>query len=452
MHHNNEKQAARRLSPTQLIVLFYLIAVVISTLLVCMPVFHKENAQLTFIDAMFTAVSAVSVTGLSVVSIPETFNIYGIILIVLLLQIGGVGIMTLGTFLWLLFGKKIGLNERKLIMVDQNRSTLSGMVKLMKEILILIIAIEIIGGIVLGIYYLQFYSTWQSAFYYGMISAVSATTNAGIDFTGESLLLFADDYFVQCIHMLLITLGAIGFPVLMELKEFVMHRGKMPYRFSLFTKLTTTTFAILVAVGVILILFIEFSRFFADKTWHESFFYALFQSVTSRSGGFSTVDIREFSISTHIILSALMFIGASPSSVGGGIRTTTFAIAILSIYSYAKGRNTIKIFNREIDQHDIFKSYVVMMTAMLLCGSSVGVISYMEPALPLEAIVFEVCSAFGTTGLSLGITPELSNVSKVIIMVLMFIGRIGIFSFLFIIRGEKAEDRFHYPKEKVIIG
>lgn len=163
------------------------------------------------------------------------------------------------------------------------------------------------------------------------------------------------------------------------------------------------------------------------------------------------MDVAEFYEPTQLFLSILMFIGASPSSVGGGIRTTTFAIVILTIYTFARGRHSIKIFHREIDPEDMLKSFIVMTVALMLTGSAVIVLSYTEP-FSLTAIIFEVCSAFGTTGLSMGITADLSTVGKLIIIFLMFIGRIGIFAFLFLIRGKEGQENYHYPKERVIIG
>ncbi|WP_112179814.1 MULTISPECIES: TrkH family potassium uptake protein [Paraliobacillus] len=444
----------KQLSTVQLIVLFYVSAVAFSTLLLSFSFFKEDGITLSFIDTLFTAISAISVTGLTVVSTAETFNTAGHIALAFILQFGGIGIMTLGTFIYILFGKKIGLRERQLIRIDQNRTTLSGLVKLMLKILQIIIIIELIGTVILSTYFLTYFDTWQEALIQGFFGAVSATTNAGFDITGNSLIPFANDYFVQFINMVLLILGAIGFPVLIEVQELIRgkHEGVNERNvFSLFTKLTSITFFSLVIIGAVLIFVFERTNFFMDKTWHESLFYSLFQSVTTRNGGLATMDMNEFSIPTLLTISGLMFIGASPSSVGGGIRTTTFAIMLLSIYNYAKGNTTIKVFGRQIDQEDIMRSFIVITTASMLCVVSTIVLAATEN-LPMIAVLFEVTSAFGTTGLSLGITPELSSFGKSVIMFLMFVGRIGIFSFLFIIRGKVQKDVFRYPTEKMIIG
>ncbi|RBW69358.1 TrkH family potassium uptake protein [Bacillus taeanensis] len=446
------KERSRQLTSVQLIVLFYLTAIIIATTLLSLPAAHKPGVEWHFIDGLFTAVSAISVTGLSVFSVADTFSVIGVFLLAFVLQIGGIGIMALGTFIWVILGKRIGLKERQLIMTDHNRTTLSGLVNLMLQIFRLILAIEAFGAFVLGTYFTKYFDTWQEAYLQGFFASVSATTNAGFDITGASLVPFANDYFVQFIIMILIVLGSIGFPVLIELKEFLTHSGsEIPYRFSLFTKLTSMTFLVLTVLGVVVILLLEFSFFFQDKAWHETFFYALFQSITTKSGGLSTVDVNEFTSATQLFLSGMMFIGASPSGVGGGIRTTTFAIVVLTIFFFAKGNSAVKIFGREIHEADIMKAFVVTSVAILLCGTSVIILSVTETA-SLIAIIFEVSSAFGTTGLSMGITPTLSAPGKIVIMILMFIGRIGLLSFLFIIRGNTSADKYHYPKERVIIG
>ena len=447
------KDKIDHLSPAQIIVSFYVLAVGISIFLLSLPITLRPGVDWSFLDVLFTSVSAISVTGLTVVSTVDTFSVPGIFILMFILQFGGIGIMTLGTFLWLLFGKKIGLKERRLIMTDQNQSNLAGLVNLMRQILSIILIIEVIGAIILGTYFLQYFPTWQEAYLQGLFASVSATTNAGFDITGESLIPFAHDYFVQTINIILLTLGAIGFPVLIELKEFLFNKNdkKVRFHFSLYTKLTTLTFFSLMAAGTIFILILEFNHFFAGQSWHKSFFYALFQSATTRNGGLATMDVSQFTEPTLIIICMLMFIGASPSSVGGGIRTTTFAINLLFLMNFARGRSTIKVFRRELDQTDIMKSLAVTLMAGFLCATAVILLSITEPFTTMQ-ILFEVCSAFGTTGLSMGITPELSAWGKIIIIALMFIGRIGILSFLVILGIKQKETHFHYPKERVIIG
>lgn len=440
------------LSPPKLIVTFYFLAVTVSFLLLSLPFARKPGVEWSFIDALFTAVSAVSVTGLTVVNTAETFSVAGTFILAFVLQFGGIGIMTLGTFIWILFGKKIGLQERRLIMLDQNQSKLSGLVNLLRQILVLILTIEIIGAIILGTYYLNYFPTWQEAFLQGFFASVSATTNGGFDITGTSLVPFANDYFVQIVNIVLLTLGAIGFPVLVEVKNYIRSKQLQDqYRFSLYAKLTSVTYFGLLIFGTIGIIILEFNKFFSHKTWHESFFYAFFQAATTRSAGLSTMDVNLFSEPTLLLLCFLMFIGASPSSVGGGIRTTTFAIVLLTMFHFARGSRTVKVFRRELHQEDMIKALVVTLVAFILWFTAVVVLTITE-SFELMEILFEVSSAFGTVGLSMGITPDLTAFGKIVIMILMFIGRIGILSFLYLLGRREIEANYHYPKERVIIG
>src|SRR5699024_5866386 len=207
-----------QLSPVQLIFLFYFIAVIAATALLALPAAHQDGADPPFIDILFTAVSALSVTGLSTLTIAETFSPTGDTMLDAMPQLGGVGVMAVGTFIWMIIGKKIGLKARRVIMADQNQTSFAGIVRLVKEIFLVILIIELIGFLILGTYFLQYFPTAKEAYFQGFFGAISATTNGGFDITGQSLVLFKDDYFVQFINMLLIIFGAIGYPVLVEIK------------------------------------------------------------------------------------------------------------------------------------------------------------------------------------------------------------------------------------------
>lgn len=441
----------RRYTPAQLIVFYYFVAITISFILLSLPGVHREGVKVEAIDTLFTAVSAVSVTGLTTISLVDTYTEFGIWMIIIILQLGGIGIMSIGTFFWLLVRKKIGLRERQLIMVDHNQYNMSGAVSLIKEIVKIILLIELIGGLIFTLYLLKDHGSFYDAFLQGLFMSVSATTNAGFDITGNSLMLYHHDYFVQFITMILIILGAIGFPVLIEVKSFLSN--KVPnFRFSLFTKITTVTFGILLAVGTFFILLFESFNSFKGMSWHEKFFTALFHSVSSRSGGLTTFDVTQFSEATEVFMSFLMFIGASPSSVGGGIRTTTFAIAILFMINFARGKDVIQVFNREVKLVDVFRSYAVIILAIFMVIIATILLLISEPNIPVTAIVFEITSAFGTCGMSLGITDDLSNFGKFVIMILMFVGRVGLISFLYTLGGRNNKTNISYPKERVIIG
>lgn len=446
------KDINKRSTPFQAIVSYYFIAIAISFILLRLPGVHKDGVHVSLLDSLFTAVSAVSVTGLTVFDISETYSVFGIIMLLVVLQLGAIGIMSLGTFVWLIVGKKIGLRERQLIMVDHNQYNLSGVVNLIKEIIKILFLIEAVGALILTLYFTQYYDSFKESLLHGVFTAISATTNGGFDITGQSLAVYADDYFVQTINMILITLGAIGFPVLIEIKYFLLNKEQKRFRFSLFTKITTTTYAALFVVGTFVILLVESFNAFKDMSWHKMLFASMFHSVSTRSAGLTTFDVSKFTETTDIFLSFMMFIGASPSSVGGGIRTTTFAIAVLFLINFARGKDEIQVFGREIYLIDVYRSYVVIILASTMVLVSTMILLLTEKSATLLQIIFEITSAFGTCGMSLGITTDLSSPGKVIIMILMFVGRVGLISFLYSLGGKGEKPKYHYPKERVIIG
>lgn len=445
------RENLHRFTPAQIIVFYYFLAIGFSFLLLNLPGVYLPGVKVSFIDSLFTAVSAVSVTGLTPISIGGTYSVFGLCMLMLVLQLGGIGIMSIGTFFWLLVKKKIGLRERQLIMVDHNQYSLAGVVQLIKQIVVIIFLIEAIGGIILTLYIMRFYDSFSEALLNGMFMAVSATTNAGFDITGSSMHPYFGDYFIQTVIMILIVLGAIGFPVLIEVKAYFSHKTPN-FRFSLFTKITTVTFAFLLVWGAVLIFVLESFHSFKGLAWHEKIFASLFHSVSARSAGLTTYDITQFSDATDIFISSLMFIGASPSSVGGGIRTTTFAIAVLFLINFAQGNNVINIFKREVKLIDVYRSYAVILLAAVMVMTALLILLITEQGVPVVALLFEITSAFGTCGMSLGITSDLSVIGKLIIMVLMFIGRVGLISFLYTLGGKSNKRPYAYPKERVIIG
>lgn len=440
-----------KFTPAQAIVTYYFIAIAVSVILLSLPGVHRPGVEVDFIDSLFTAVSAVSVTGLTTLSIVDTYSVFGYIMIIFILQLGGIGIMSLGTFIWLISGKKIGLRERQLIMVDHNQPTLSGVVHLIREIVKILLLIQLIGAILLTLYFTQYYDSYEEALIHGIFTSVSATTNAGLDITGQSLLPYHNDYFIQIITSFLIIFGAIGFPVLIEVKTFLKNKNKN-FRFSLFTKLTTITYGILLLFGTVMIFLLEMFNSFKGMSWHEKFFTAFFHSVSTRSAGLTTFDVTLFNEGTNFLMSVLMFIGASPSSVGGGIRTTTFAVALLFLINFSRGKDSIQVFNREIQLIDVFRAFAVIILALIMVFAATILLSVTEPDIPITTLIFEITSAFGTCGMSLGITGDLSDIGKITMMVLMFVGRVGMLSFLFSLGGKSNKTKYQFPKERVIIG
>ncbi|REE92832.1 Trk-type K+ transport system membrane component [Paenibacillus taihuensis] len=451
------RNVIRKLSPGRIIILAYVLGIIVFTLLLKLPISLKPGVKLPLIDALFTAASAVSVTGLTTIGTSDTFSVFGIFMLMAAFQFGGVGIMTLGSFYWLMMGQNIGLLERKLIMIDQNRNQLAGLVSLMKVVLVLTLTIELMGTLLFGFYFyaIGYTDSLPYALFNGMFHTVSAFTNAGFDLFGDSLLRYSKDYFVQSFTMLLIILGAIGFPVMAELWEFVRSRRmkNKRFRFSLFTKVTLSAHGILLLLGAIIIWLTEAGHSFAHMSFHRQLMSSLFTSVTSRSAGLTIVDVSSLHHASLLLISGLMFLGASPSSMGGGIRTTTIAIIALVIIAFARGERVPRAYNRSISMEDVIKSFVFFSLAVLLVLIGIFAVFLSEAhQFDLTAVLFEVTSAFGTCGLSTGITGSLHLGSKITLIILMFIGRIGMFLFISLFSTGKRKPDIRYPEEKLIIG
>ncbi len=457
LQRRGQKFAANHFSSIQIIVFYYILMTVLSLVLFYMPIFREPDSHVSFVDMLFMAISTVSVTGLSTFDINSVFNDNGIILLEILFQVGGLGIMMISTAFVIFSKRRITLKQRQLIMTDMNQPRLSGIVRLIRITFAILIWFQLLFGTFFSIYfyYRGYFDRWRDAVFYGFYQAISAVTNSGFDVTGDSIKPFAHDYFFLILIMFLIFVGGIGFPVLMECREWLLYKrsnAKLPFRFSLFTKLAVLAFVILFVWGTVLIYLLEKDHLFQDSSMSVKWINSMFYSITTRNAGLQIHDLGDFQITTLIIFSLLMFIGCSPSSVGGGIRTTTVAIIGLYLYSFLKSEDNINIFGRRIDQDDVRKSVVVFMLSLGMCFFCIVFLSATEEQ-TLISIIIEVTSAFGTTGLSLGITGDLSVVGKITIAALMFIGRIGmLYTLMLFVPKETRDLGYEYPSEKIIIG
>lgn len=457
LQRRGQKFAANHFSSIQIIVFYYILMTVLSLVLFYMPIFREPDSHVSFVDMLFMAISTVSVTGLSTFDINSVFNDNGIILLEILFQVGGLGIMMISTAFVIFSKRRITLKQRQLIMTDMNQPRLSGIVRLIRITFAILIWFQLLFGTFFSIYfyYRGYFDRWRDAVFYGFYQAISAVTNSGFDVTGDSIKPFAHDYFFLILIMFLIFVGGIGFPVLMECREWLLYKrsnAKLPFRFSLFTKLAVLAFVILFVSGTVLIYLLEKDHLFQDSNMSVKWINSMFYSITTRNTGLQIHDLGDFQITTLIIFSLLMFIGCSPSSVGGGIRTTTVAIIGLYLYSFLKSEDNINIFGRRIDQDDVRKSVVVFMLSLGMCFFCIVFLSATEEQ-TLISIIIEVTSAFGTTGLSLGITGDLSVVGKITIAALMFIGRIGmLYTLMLFVPKETRDLGYEYPSEKIIIG
>ncbi|MDR0922286.1 MAG: TrkH family potassium uptake protein [Lactobacillales bacterium] len=444
-------------SSIQIIVIYYLLMTVVSFILFQLPFFRMPHSEVKFIDMIFMAISTVSVTGLSTFDIHSVFNTRGIVLLEILFQVGGLGIMMITTFIYMIGRKKISLRQRQLIMTDMNQPRLSGVVRLIKRALIILVSLQLIFGIIFGFHFYDagYYKDYPRAFFWGLYQSVSAVTNSGFDVTGDSIIPYVhDDPFLYAI-MFLIFVGGIGFPVLLEITEWIRSfksKSKIPFRFTLFSKLALITFLLLFVIGTVLIYAFEKNYLYQEYSSFGAWTNAMFYSMTTRNAGLQINHLTSFQPNTLLVFSMLMFIGCSPSSVGGGVRTTTVAIVALYLLSFLKSEDNVNIFGRKIDEDDVKKSVVVLNLSLLFCFIAVLILMATQDQ-SMISIVVEVASAFGTTGLSLGITPHLTVIGKITIALLMFIGRVGTLYMLMLFIPKQTRDLgFEYPSEKIIIG
>lgn len=419
----------------------------IGTILFLLPISTVEGARFNFVDALFTATSAVCVTGLSpVFSMADTLTLFGKIVLGFLIQIGGLGIVTIAIYVLVIFGIKIGVTERYIIKEALNQSSMGGLVRLIKAIVLTTIMIESVGIVLNFIVFIQDFPFWE-AFGHSVFHAISAFNNAGFDILGAtSIQQYHNNILFNISTMVMIILGGLGFIVIQDI-----YKKRSWKHLNLFSHIVIKTSLFLILAGW---LFIKLSDFH-EVTWLQ----ALFMSVTARTAGFSTVDITLLHRSTLTFIMALMFIGASPNSTGGGVKTTTFYTIFRSISCFLQGKQPV-VKNRRIDEISRVKAFTIVILAFSSIFVGFLVVSRIEADNPLFDmsylnLLFETVSAFGTVGLSLGATPHLLPGSKVTLTILMFIGRLGpitIFGILNRNWGHPQVSNVEYATERIIVG
>ncbi len=422
--------------------------------LLMMPFSLQAGQSITFIDALFVSVSGMSTTGLSTVVVADVLSIPGQAILAFIIQFGGIGLIMLIGFFWLSTGRNITYRQRQFIVTDQNQVKTSQVVKLIRDVLVILFSIEGVMMVIMSIYlFTNNYfplgqSIWQAVFL-----TISMTANAGFDITGDSLFRYANDYTFQSMAMFLMFTGAVGFWPLVELKDwFTAKRDpNKKFEFSLFTKLIVFAHIALWIAGAIVVFLIERNNFLADKNIIETIFYSFFMSLTTRNAGFATMDVNNFRDGTLILFSALMFIGSSPNSAGGGIRTSTFIVVLAALFSFSIERKQVVIGNKAMKNETVMKSLVVFIMAIIIVVTSSFLLMAFDVVTFREAI-FEVASAFGTTGLSLGITSGLNAFSKFVLIMTMFIGRIGIVALMLFFKERKDSNKIKYPEINLIVG
>ncbi|MBN2275530.1 MAG: hypothetical protein JXR41_07485 [Bacteroidales bacterium] len=454
-----------QLNPPQIFIVSFGSIIITGALFLMMP--QATVRPLTFIDALFTSTSAVCVTGLIVVDTATHFTMVGKSIILALIQIGGLGIMTFTSFFAVFFKGTQSFREKQILKEWLNHPGLSSIKSTLSKVVLFMILVESIG---VGLIYLSLdpaYFERIQRFRVAVFHSVSAFCNAGFSTFTDNMFDSRVRFNTSLLYVMgcLIILGGIGFPVILNLYDFIkariinfyekqIRRFRYVPAFGLFninTRIVLITTLILIVAGSLLIFVFEYDNTLKDLAWPQKIATSFFCSISPRTAGFNVVNMAVLSSPALLLTVALMWIGASPVSAGGGIKTTTFAMAVLNITRIIRGKEKLEIFRREIDPGAVNRAFAIMFFSLIILGTGSFVIYMLEPNLSMSKIVFECFSAYGTVGLSLGITSALSWISKMVLILLMFTGRMGTITLLMVFVGHPKLRPYRYPSDNIVI-
>lgn len=445
-----------RITPAQALAIGFATVILIGAVFLGLPSSTASGKGTPFIDALYTSTSAVCVTGLIVLDTPVFFSTLGQVVVLILIQIGGLGYMTLSTLIALLVGQRISLRQRIVLQEALNQLTMSGLIRFVKRILWVTLGVEVIGGILLT---LRFHSEHPlpRALFIGFFHSISAFCNAGFSLFSSNLEAMVADPLVNLVITSNIIIGGIGFLVISDLYDRFRGRGK---HLSLHTKMVLSVTAILLIAGTVLIFLLERgnSQTLGPLSLPDQIMASYFHSVTPRTAGFNTLRVGYMTPVCLFLTVVLMFIGASPGGTGGGIKTTSFGVLLAAIWSALRGRSDINLFHRRISPENVSKAFVLTLLSLFLVVLITAFLMLLENQ-SLLALLFEEVSAFGTVGLSVGapgtpcsLSAAFSPWSKLLIILTMYAGRVGPITVGAAVLSQINESRFRLPEDKVLVG
>ncbi|MFR3648689.1 MAG: TrkH family potassium uptake protein [Enterocloster aldenensis] len=445
-----QKHLKKHISQTQFIAYGFFLIIMTGTLLLMLPVSSRDGQVEPFLNCLFTATSATCVTGLVVADTWTQWSLFGQVLLLIMIQLGGLGFISIGIFLSIVLRRKIGLKERGLMEESVNTLQIGGMVKLAKRIIIGTAIFEGTGAIILSLRFIPQYGLFQGT-WYGIFHSISAFCNAGFDLMGHteqysSLCSYAGDWVVIGTISTLIIIGGIGFIVWDDL-----YRKRWDFRhYLLHTKIVLVTTAVLLAGGTILFYLMERDNILVGMNGSQKFLACFFSAVTPRTAGFNNVDTAALTDGSKFLSAILMFIGGSPGSTAGGIKTSTLAVLLLYVHSNIRQTYGVEIFGRRLQDESIRQSACILTINLSLMLTATILIMVFQN-LPMSDVFFETCSAIGTSGMSTGVTRSLNSLSRVII-ILMYCGRIGSLSFALAFTRSSRKPHVQLPAERITIG
>src|SRR5919106_1214130 len=468
----------RYLHPTQIVILSFALVILIGTALLSLPFASRSGERMPLLDAFFTATSATCVTGLVVVDTGTTFSLFGQLVILACIQVGGLGLMTLTTVFVVLAGRRVAIADRIAVQESFHHTPTGNIRTLVKYIIVATLSIEAAGAAVLMLHWTaqgRFGSFGETA-YSAIFHSVSAFCNAGFSLHADSLVGYQNDSLTVILMSVLIIIGGLGFLVSLDIKGYVQQRYFEPLwssqvrervqairtrpRLSVHTKFVLTTTAALLLIGTVSYYFLERNGLFAGMSPQTIWLNAYFCSVTPRTAGFNTIDFAAMSGAGLLCTMVLMFIGASPGSTGGGVKTSTFGVLVAYSLSRWRGQAHLNAFNRTVPQVSIDRAGSVVIAAVVLVILAASVLMSTETIdltsrasqTRFLSIAFETISAFGTVGLSMGETPTMSFAGKLLIAVVMFLGRIGPLSLALAISRRQRRAQYRYAEENIMVG
>ena len=441
-------------NPAKLTMYSFMGIILLGTILLTLPAATRDGEGASFLTALFTATSATCVTGLIVVDTGTFYSTFGQVVIVGLIQIGGLGIMTLSTSLALIFGRRFGIREQATLQDMFDMPDAQTLKKIIVYVIKLTFWIELTGATILYFKFANQYQSFYRTLFSAIFHSVSAYCNAGFSLFPDSLVRFQTDWTINFTIAGLIIVGGIGFTVVANVIDTRNFKRSLKFFFhylTLHTKIVIIVTFLLITVGTLIIFFFEFDNALLNLPVQYKLLAAFFQSVTLRTAGFSTIDFSHLRNVTIFMMLIWMFIGAAPGSTGGGIKVSTFGVAVLTLKTILSGRREVEAFQRTIPQNFVYKSIAIIMISIILLSFGFGLLMASENN-DFASLVFESTSAFGTVGLSLGITPLLSSYGQMIIIFLMYIGRIGPLTLAYAI-GEKTQRlNVKYPNGRIMVG
>jgi trk system potassium uptake protein TrkH len=448
-----------KVHPATLVLGSFLLAIAVGALLLKLPI-ATRGGHMMWVDALFTATSATCVTGLVVVDTGSSFTSFGQCVILALIQIGGLGVMTISVMLFQWIGRSISFRQRMVMQDLFAHTPREDIFNLVKSTVFLTLSAEILGAVLLSIHWSQ-ELPFSGAVYTAVFHSISAFCNAGFSLFSDSMMRYSENFLLNITMCALIVTGGIGFPVLYDLQAWFRGRKKQRLRLSLQTKTVLLTTLLLIVGGAVMFAFLEYRSLPATASFSHRLLISVFQSITCRTAGFNTVDIGSLREATLALMIFLMFFGASPGSCGGGVKTTTLALIGAFTLSRVRRRRRVNIFKKSIPADAVNRSVSLILVSigviglvlfMVLVGGSPGSDFATGRGGSFLAYFFETVSAFGTVGLSMGVTPDLSTWGKCWLILMMIIGRVGVLTFSYIIVGTGAGNGIEYSEESIMIG